>query len=311
MIMLKVLTCALACVWLAVISSGARGESNQNNTTGASLVKTEVRYQMMRPGQIVARRKACPIAYVPLGTLEWHDEHLPVGADALQAEGIAIRCAEKGGGLAFPPLYFGENRLEGLVDSNPDFRDDVAKKMELPPENFAADRQPFPAMEQSLNYQKLLLHTLAEIESLGFKVCVLVGGHYPLVDQGRSAVLLFNKRTYTRYNGMVAWACADFLLLAGQYPNAGDHAGPWETSHMLALHPEMVDMFRIPPGGEKRPKVNGAPMDVRDANAAFGWETIEKAVDIIIKEAQDRLSHRGDYTSHGGSLQEGLWKARK
>jgi creatinine amidohydrolase len=70
----------------------------------------EVRYQMLRPDQIVARRKDCPVVYIPIGTLEWHGVHNPVGTDTLQAEGIAIQCAEKGGGLVFPPLYYGESR---------------------------------------------------------------------------------------------------------------------------------------------------------------------------------------------------------
>ena len=30
----------------------------------------EVRYHMLRPAQIVARRKECPVAYVPIGTIE-------------------------------------------------------------------------------------------------------------------------------------------------------------------------------------------------------------------------------------------------
>jgi creatinine amidohydrolase len=43
---------------------------------------TEIRYHMLRPGQIVAQRTDCPIAYVPIGTIEWHGPHNPVGADA-------------------------------------------------------------------------------------------------------------------------------------------------------------------------------------------------------------------------------------
>ena len=31
----------------------------------------EVFYHMLRPAQIVARRKECPVAYVPIGTIEW------------------------------------------------------------------------------------------------------------------------------------------------------------------------------------------------------------------------------------------------
>ena len=49
----------------------------------------EVRYHMLRPGQIAERRDAYPVAYIPIGTIEWHGLHNPVGADTLQAEGLA------------------------------------------------------------------------------------------------------------------------------------------------------------------------------------------------------------------------------
>lgn len=61
----------------------------------------EVRYQYLRPDQIVMRREAFPVAYVPLGCLEWHGPHNPLGADAMQAEALAILAAQKGGGLFF------------------------------------------------------------------------------------------------------------------------------------------------------------------------------------------------------------------
>lgn len=50
-------------------------------------MENEVRYRLCRPEQIVARREACPVAYVPIGTLEWRGPHNPVGLDTLQAEG--------------------------------------------------------------------------------------------------------------------------------------------------------------------------------------------------------------------------------
>ena len=79
---------------------------------------TEVRYHLLRPEQIVAQRRECPVAYIPLGVLEWHGLHNPVGADGLQAEGLAVLCAQKGGGLVFPTLYYGESRTEMLVDAS-------------------------------------------------------------------------------------------------------------------------------------------------------------------------------------------------
>ncbi len=35
-----------------------------------------------------------PVAYIPIGTLEWHGIHGPVGADGIQDGGITIAYAQ-------------------------------------------------------------------------------------------------------------------------------------------------------------------------------------------------------------------------
>jgi len=266
----------------------------------------EVRYERLRPAQIVAARQACPVVYIPIGTLEWHGVHNPVGADTLQAEGLALMCAQQGGGLVFPPLYYGENRLEALMEANARDRDQIAGQMALSPDNFTPERQPFSATDQALNYHKLLLHILVEAETLGFELGVLVPGHYPLIDHARAAVLQFNQREYSKRNGMLAWACVDYLLLRDQYENAGDHAAGWETSHLMALHPETVDLSLLPPKGEPLIGVGGR-MAPQDATAEFGAEILQAATDIMVQEVQHRLAHKAMYRGHGNSLREGLW----
>lgn len=271
--------------------------------------ESEVRYQLLRPSQVIQRRNACPVAYVPIGTLEWHGLHNPLGADTLQAEALSILAARKGGGLVFPPLWYGESRLESLMEANAKDRDQIAAGMELSPDNFLPDRHPFTATEQAQNYVKLLMHILAEAESLGFKVGVLVAGHYPLVDHARSAVLMFNKRHYTsqQRHGMLAWALVDYLLIDDQYDCAGDHAGGWETSHLMASHPETVDLSVLPPKGQ--PLVGaGGKMPPQDANAEFGRETFDASAEILVKEVRHRLDHPGEYFRHGRCLCEGLWR---
>jgi creatinine amidohydrolase len=261
---------------------------------------------MLRPDQIVVRRQACPVAYVPIGTIEWHGVHNPTGADTLQAEGLAIRCAEQAGGLVFPPLYYGESRLEALMEANASDRDLIARAMALPPEGFV-DHQPFTATEQAINYHKLLVHILAEVESLGFEIGVLVAGHYPLIDHARAAVLQFNQREHSKRDGMLAWAVVDYLLLRDQYDCAGDHAAGWETSHVMALHPDTVDLSMLPAKGSVLVGVGGR-MAPQDASADFGRETLEAAAEIVIREVQHRLTHRHLYRGHGNSLREGLWR---
>ena len=268
----------------------------------------EVRYHLCRPDQVRARREACPVVYIPIGTIEWHGPHNPLGADTLQAEGLALMCARKAGGLVFPPLYYGESRSESLMEANAEDREDIARAMGLPPDNFLPERQPFSATEQALGYQRLLLHILAEAETLGFRLGVLVAGHYPLIDHARSAALLFNKRRWSKYHGMLAWACVDYLLVRDTWPDSGDHAAGWETSHLMALHPELVDLGLLPPKGRKLTGIMVSSLQPQDSTAEFGRRTMEAAAEIVLKEVHHRLAHQDLYRQHGGSLQEGLWR---
>ena len=65
-----------------------------------------VQMQLMRPGQLEAAARAFPVVYVPFGLIEWHGRHMPLGNDALKAHGILVKCAEKVGGVVYPPVYF-------------------------------------------------------------------------------------------------------------------------------------------------------------------------------------------------------------
>ena len=55
----------------------------------------KVRYEEMLPHEIVARRERFPAAFIGLGGLEWHGEHLGVGNDALKAEKLCELAAVK------------------------------------------------------------------------------------------------------------------------------------------------------------------------------------------------------------------------
>lgn len=271
------------------------------------MASPEVRYHMLRPAQIRRRRDACPVAYLPIGTIEWHGLHNPVGADTLQAEGLALLCARKGGGLVFPPLYYGESRSESLMEANADDRADIALEMGLKPENFDPDRMPFSPMDQAFNYERLLVHILAELMSLGFSLGVIVAGHYPLIDHARAAVLRFNKWRPARYGGMLAWACIDYPLVADRWDYAGDHAAGWETSHLLHLHPDTVDLSELPQKGEPLIGVGGK-LAPHDATKELGRDSLEASADIVVREVRHRLEHPERYHGHGDSLREGDWK---
>jgi creatinine amidohydrolase len=193
------------------------------------------------------------------------------------------------------------------MEANPVYRNDIAEYMEIPPKNFAPEFMPYSASEQAMNYYKLLMHILCEVESFGFEVGVLVCGHYPLIDCASSVVSQFNQRRLQKFDGMIAWAFCDYLLLEDQYHSPGDHAGGWETSHMMALHPDTVNLDILPPKDEP---VMGTMwnIDPRDSTSEFGWETIDKAVDVVVREVKDRVENLNRYLGHGKAFRQGLWR---
>ena len=75
-----------------------------------------VLYEELLPEQFAARIQEVPIAYLPLGTLEWHSFHLPLGADGLQSQGVFKKIAERVGGIVLPMLFLGPDSKTQIDD---------------------------------------------------------------------------------------------------------------------------------------------------------------------------------------------------
>jgi creatinine amidohydrolase len=96
-------------------AAAAQGPVDQKTKTGPELPRN-VQMQFMRPGQLEAAGRKFPVVYVPFGLIEWHGRHLPLGNDAIKAHGILVKCAERFGGVVYPPVYFHAGfRQEHLV----------------------------------------------------------------------------------------------------------------------------------------------------------------------------------------------------
>lgn len=50
------------------------------------------------------------VAYIPLGTLEWHGNHLPIETDYLIAARLCEELAKKKPGYILPPIYLGTDK---------------------------------------------------------------------------------------------------------------------------------------------------------------------------------------------------------
>jgi creatinine amidohydrolase len=111
-----------------------------------------VRLDRLLPYQIRARMQENPTVFIPLGTIEWHSEHLPVGLDALTAEGLCLRAADRIGGLVYPVLHYGTGGGHGAY--------------------------PWTVMLQTPDeLQKALNFTLQRLNDFGVKKVLLFSGH--------------------------------------------------------------------------------------------------------------------------------------
>jgi creatinine amidohydrolase len=245
-----------------------------------------VRYEELLPHQIVEAREDCPIAYMAIGGVEWHGEQNCVGLDTVKANELAIRCAEAAGGLRFPPLFYGENREAYLMETNHDPEGKIKGKMGLPPENFEPGYMGRSVQEQDRAYIELLLHIMREMKSLGFKVITLIAGHYPLRNHATAAAEWFNVICRpTR-----AWATSGYDLVRDEIPEAGDHAAAWETSLMMAMRPELVDLSVLPQDLAE-PLIGVGGRDPREhASVEFGQRGVEAVVKAITAHTHELLA---------------------
>ena len=115
----------------------------------------KIKYEEMRPEELAAARDEASIVYAPIGSLEYHGFHLPVGFDAMHAYALCAAAAERAGGVVLPPTYWGTQGHEQFPGSLLLQEDTVACMM------------------------RDVFFRLAE---QGWKLIVAVTGHYPAVQ---------------------------------------------------------------------------------------------------------------------------------
>jgi len=248
----------------------------------------KVRYEEMLPHEVVAARKANPIAYLPIGTVEWHGLQNALGLDTLKARSLCERAAAQGGGLVMPPLWWGEHREIQLLEANPTSRPKVAEIMEWPAENFTFGYMGGKTVEEQAHfYNDLLFHIYHQLASLNFKALIVLCGHYPLQLYAH-----FTAAVFMRENPMQVFAATEADLVSDLAPElggrVGDHAGRWETSVLMALHPELVDLSRLPPE-EDAELVGISGEDPRQASMEFGQRAVRAIVERLVGKSKELL----------------------
>jgi len=246
----------------------------------------KVRYEEMLPHEIVARRKRFPAAFIGLGTLEWHGEHLAVGNDALKAEKLCELAAAQSGGFAFPTLWYGEPRTVGLMEANHDEGNRIKSRMKFRSAKFRDAHFKKTAENQIRFYQELIRHVLVEMNSLEMRAVCLLCGHYPLAAWARPVVKVFNRQ----FPGTQAFAGTEFQYCRKSKEVGGDHAAKWETSYLMYLRPDCVDLS-VYRSGKAEALVGVVGTDPRvEASVEIGRRGCERIVTGMIRKAHQLMA---------------------
>lgn len=241
----------------------------------------EVRYELLRPAQVIKRRNAYPLAFLPLGGIEWHGPQNPLGLDGLKAHELCIRAAQTGGGLVFPVPWYGELRDLFLAEANKPIRKQVTTAMQLQEENFLPGHMGGTlASDQVLFYQKLLFHIYYQIRSLGFKAIFILVGHGPLKPYAVLTAEVFERETGV--NTAVSYASE---LVEGY---GEDHAARFETGVLMALRPDLVDLG-VFGENETNDLVGISGKDPRKGAEQYGKHFVSLCVPRLVEEGQKLL----------------------
>ena len=222
-----------------------------------------VRYELMLGREATERIQEYPVGYLPIGCLERHGDHLPMGLDVIKAHGICCVVAQAIGGVVFPPhFYSGIHKLDENVQ-----RRIASERGNLYTENTTATN---------------VMEIINQIAIIGIKVLVLYSGHYPVsqMDMIKDIAEEYNQ------GDTISIIPATEPDLLGE----GDHAGICETSFMLYLDKNLVDMTRI---GEANYREHGwsEKNSPELASASKGERDLKNIIKYLDNKLKQHLGH--------------------
>ena len=206
---------------------------------------SQFQIERLNPVEIQSAFKNRSLVYLPLGALEWHGLHLPIGLDSFTSHGICLRVANKKGGLVFPPLYYG---MTGSIWSHP----------------YTI------LIEDEKVLLNILLTTLKRLETDNIEKVIIFTGHFSLKQLEMLAVL--------KEKWKVEKISLELTVLSiSECPRIdvkADHGAIFETSVMSQIQPILVQLKNLPDKDEvpaNDPEGNSMGAHRRDKhNVLFG-----------------------------------------
>ena len=170
--------------------------------------------RMSSPEVKQAREDSNGVVIIPIGAVEVHGPHLPVGTDSIETYAIGLRAAEQVGVVIAPLIWFGNSRsfmdFPGTVSVRPEILKEFTKDVVL------------------------------SLSQHGFDKFILLDGHggnYGILDLLIEEIHLETRVVICHVR---AWELATIPKPEG-VPDYDGHGGSSETAVMRVLTPDDVD----------------------------------------------------------------------
>ena len=195
--------------------------------------QNEQRVVFLSPNELRTRLEQKSVLYMPVGSIEWHNEHLPLGTDTFHAEILARELCERVGGVILPCYWWNTG---------------------------ACHRHESTYYMPEESYRETLTAVIRGFAEFDAKLLVLVNGHGGNYQRESMAVIADTINQSGDFRTCVMPADPYHM---GQSSNTViDHADVGETSFSMRLMPHLVRMERDIVSdlySEKLPFANGLP----------------------------------------------------
>lgn len=193
-----------------------------------------------------------PAVFLPLGSLEQHGPHMSMDVDVLLPLRMSTLVAERVGGLVAPPITYG---YKSQVRSG------------------GGNHMPGTTSLDGNTLIHMVRDIIREFARHGVRKIVAMNGHFEnsmFLTEGIDLALRDLRRDGVRDMRVMALSYWDFIgdnAIARLYPDefpgwALEHGGVMETSMMLYLHPDRVNMGAV----EDHRPAHFPPYDIYPSN---------------------------------------------
>jgi len=261
----------------SVIAAPAMMGSSWGETQTTQTREQPKRFEEVGGSEVDDLASKYPLAIVPLGSLEFHGPHNPLGSDSIIISGVAEQVAVRTKGLLFPTISFTQ-----CPAHTAHFRGTISIRPEVMTMYFA--------------------DVLRNVLHIGFRRVFILNGHDGNIGPGRSAVAQVASEASDAQLLFVSWwefLSGEIMKSLGLFKQANGghgHGGPLETSAVASFRPDLIHLEKARDLPEPPDLSGGSPYFLQKSIAkdwpGYSGHVSESSVDKgrrLVKISEDGI----------------------